>query len=106
MSDTSNVIFFQPTNIQELDPAGTFKVYPVPANDFVIVDYVMKDTKGITLSIYNAFGQKLHNVSQTQVNRTGVYSSRFDVSMLPAGVYYFKLEGESFNVTRKVILSK
>jgi hypothetical protein len=102
----SNVIFFQPTNIEEHDPEGTFKVYPVPAKDFVIVDYVTKDAKNVTLSIYNAFGQKLQDVNQTQVNRSGVYSSRFDVSLLPAGVYYFKLEGNDFSATRKIILSK
>ena len=105
-SAPSNVVFFQPTNIQEVDPEGTFKVYPLPANDFIIVDYVMKDTKEVTLSIYNAFGQELHNINQTQINRTGVYSSRFDVSNLPAGLYYVKIEGEDYSATRKVILSK
>ncbi len=105
-STPSNIIFFQPTNIQEIDPEGAFKVYPVPANDFVIADYVMKETNNVTLSIYNAFGQKLQDLNQTQINRSGVYSSRFDVSLLPAGVYYFKLEGDNFSATRKIILSK
>jgi hypothetical protein len=105
-SEPSNVIFFQPTNIEELASGGKVNVYPNPAGNTVTVDYITKDNKEVTISLYNAFGQMIHNLTQSNFNRNGTYSVQFDVSDVKAGVYYFKIDGPDFSLTEKIIISK
>ena len=105
-SAPSNVIYFQPTNIVEIENGGTFNVYPNPAGDMVTVEYFTGNNQEISIGLYNAYGQKLHQITQTSYNRTGAYLLQFDVSDVMAGLYYFKIEGPEFSLTQKIIISK
>ena len=104
-SESSNVIYFQPTNIEELQNGGSVNIYPNPASNMVTVEYILNNNNEVIIDMYNAFGQKMHHVTQTELNRTSVYSVEFDVSDVKAGVYYFKIEGSDFSYTKKIIIS-
>jgi hypothetical protein len=105
-SEPSNTIYFQPTNIEELNNGGKVNIYPNPAGNTVTIDYITLDNQEVTISLFNAFGQVIHNITQSNVNRTNTYSVQFDVSQVVAGVYYFKIEGQDFSYTKKIIISK
>ncbi len=105
-SEPSNIIFFQPTSIEELLSGGKVNVYPNPAGNTVTVDYIAKDKQDVSISLFNAYGQVIHNLTQSNFNRNGTYSVQFDVSSVMAGVYYFKIEGSDFSYTEKIIISK
>jgi len=105
-SEPSNIIFFQPTNIEELSNGGKVNVYPNPAGNMVTVDYITVANQEVSISLLNAFGQLIQNTTQSNANRTGNYSVKFDVSDVQNGVYYFKIEGQDFSYTEKIIISK
>jgi hypothetical protein len=105
-SEPSNVIFFQPMNIQEYQFEESINIYPNPASDHITLEFIAK-SREVTISLYNAYGQKIHDISQPNLLRSGEKQTvQFDVSDLPSGVYYFKIEGNDFSVTRKFILGK
>ncbi|MFP4472223.1 MAG: T9SS type A sorting domain-containing protein, partial [Bacteroidales bacterium] len=105
-SEMSNVIYFQPTFINELVRDGSFRIYPNPAKDIVTIDFIADNTNEVHITLHNAFGQKLHEIVHKNQNRSVVNSVRFDMSTLQGGVYYFKLQNENQTATRKIILSK
>ncbi len=106
-SEPSNVVFFQPMNIEEYQFEESINIYPNPASENVTVEYLAYNSKEVTISLYNAYGQKIHDYIQSNLLRSGdKHTVRFNVSGLPSGIYYFKIEGESFSVTRKIILGK
>jgi hypothetical protein len=105
-SEPSNIIFFQPTNIEELLNGEKVNVYPNPAGNTVTVDYITRDNQEVSISLYNAYGQVIQNLTQSNFNRNGTYSVQFDISDVVAGMYYFKIEGPDFSYTEKIIISK
>lgn len=105
-SEMSNVIYYQPTFIQELSKDGSFRVYPNPAKDMVTIDFIADNTDEVHITLHNAFGQKLHEMIHENNNRGAVNSVNFDMSSLQGGVYYFKLQNDNNISTKKIILSK
>jgi len=93
-------------NIQEYQFEESINIYPNPASDHVTLEFIAK-SREVTISLYNAYGQKIHDIIQSNLLRSGEkHTVQFNVSDLPSGVYYFKIEGNDFSVTRKFILGK
>ncbi len=105
-SDSSNIIFYQPTNIQEINSENGFNIYPNPAKDFINIEYLVNNDDDVTIEMYNAFGQRMDKISEYQAGRTRVGTIKLDVKLLNAGVYYIKVYSDEYSVTRKIILSK
>lgn len=105
-SAPSNIIFYQPTFIDELEKEGTFRVYPNPAKDIVTIDYLVNADDYMTITLHNAFGQTLYTLNTKERSRSGLNTVSFDMSPLDAGVYYFKLQNTENTMIRKIILSK
>ncbi len=106
ISESSNVIYFQPTFIEELGKDGSFRIYPNPAKDIVTIDFIANNTDQVRITVHNAFGQTLHEMVRENQNRGMVNSISFDMSSLQAGVYYIRLQNKNNTVTKKIILSK
>nr|NQU93334.1 T9SS type A sorting domain-containing protein [Bacteroidota bacterium] len=105
VSQPSNVIFYQPTNIQEIGEEASFNIYPNPAKDFIFIEFMVKNDNHVNIGLFNAFGQKLDDIEETQMNRVGLKTMKFNTSLLKAGVYYIKMQSDNFSFTRKIILS-
>lgn len=105
-SEMSNVLYFQPTFIEELSRQGSLRVYPNPAGNEVNVDFLVENSEVVTISVMDAYGQLLDHRELNDINKLGLNTIRLDMKPYPAGVYYIKLQNTNNAVTRKVILSK
>ncbi len=105
-SDMSNVVFFQPTFIQELTRQGSLRVYPNPARDNVSIDFLAGNSDKVTITVINAYGQTLFFEEITDLKRIGINTFSFNMETFDAGVYYIKLQDAEKNISRKIILSK
>jgi hypothetical protein len=84
--------------------------YPNPFNPVTKIDFSLKTSSQINLSIYNILGQKV----RTLVNRKMVVGAHFanwngrddSGSKMASGVYIYRLEGDSFSIQKKMILLK
>ena len=79
--------------------------YPNPFNASTTIDYSIKEPGYVEISVYDISGRlitKLINEEQL----AGRYSLVIDRSLLPTGVYLYRLEAGSFTTTMKMIMLK
>jgi len=82
-----------------------FQNYPNPFNPVTTINYQLPRTSHISLIIYNNRGQKVATlVNQQQPG--GYYSVIWDAGNLASGVYFYRIEAESFIQIRKMLLMK
>jgi len=74
---------------------------PNPFSSTTTINYAIKGmlkSEPVKISIYNTLGQLI----LTDVAKNGVY--QFDASDLPTGVYFYRLETESYNNIKKMMI--
>jgi len=84
--------------------------YPNPFNPETEISFSLPERTQVSLVIYNMLGEKV----KTLVNQTmnaGTYSAHWNGkdesgNSLASGIYFYRLETESFDQTRKMVLMK
>lgn len=80
-----------------------YQNYPNPFNPTTTVGYTIPISGFVQLKVYNVLGQEVAMlVNQSQA--VGKYSTQFDASNLPSGVYFYKLESGDFVKVNKMLL--
>jgi hypothetical protein len=79
--------------------------YPNPFNPLTNIEFNLPVQGFITLKVFNILGREI----KTLVNgsyKAGVYRVDFDASGLSSGIYFYRLQGDAFADTKKMILIK
>lgn len=79
--------------------------YPNPFNPATAIRYDVKESGHVSIKVFDMIGNEV----ATLVNETkpaGRYEVSFDASALASGVYLYKMQAGSFNLTRKLVLMK
>jgi len=71
--------------------------YPNPVSGLITIEYEAENTTFIKLDIYNQLGQQVYTLFE------GKQQFSFDVSDLPSGIYFCRLNVGNEVVTRKVV---
>ena len=100
-SALSNEIYFIMTAIEKHRQLHV-KVYPVPNDGKFRVYLNSGETERISLSVMNALGQKIYELSGIELN--GDKQQTIDLRPVPPGVYTLVIEGENLKVVRKVVV--
>jgi hypothetical protein len=79
--------------------------YPNPFNPSTKINYSVKETGLVKLSVYNLLGEVV-SVLVNQNQEAGSYDVKFDASNIQSGVYFYKLESGNQVETKKMILIK
>ncbi|HKJ80449.1 MAG TPA: SdrD B-like domain-containing protein, partial [Ignavibacteriaceae bacterium] len=79
--------------------------YPNPFNPSTTIQFNVAKQEHITLVIYNLLGQEVKKLVDGEMN-VGKHSITFNANNLASGIYFYKLIGNSVNITRKMILMK
>jgi hypothetical protein len=89
--------------------------YPNPFNPTTTIEFSLPYASVVTLSVYNILGQEVSSLLLNQEMEYGEHEIEFDASLLPSGVYFYRLSadgidemhsGENSVVVRKMILMK
>jgi len=90
----------------ESERSGDVNVYPNPAIDQINIDINLKNSKQVSIDIYNSTGQLIQAGVINQRFPKGVYNAIVDISDLNAGVYNIMITKDTEVVSKKLIVLK
>lgn len=79
--------------------------YPNPFNPITNIKFTALKQGLVKLKVFNDIGREVKDLVN-EILSAGEYEVNFDASGLNSGVYFYKLETESFSETKKMILIK
>jgi hypothetical protein len=82
-----------------------FQNYPNPFNPATIIRFQMKDSRFVTLKVYDILGKEIVTLVNEKLN-AGEYEIQFSINQIPSGIYFYKLESGDFTATKKMVLVK
>lgn len=107
---TSEPIGIQPISTEIPKQFSLGQNYPNPFNPatkikFSIPENVRRQTSDVKLVIFDVPGRQITTIVNEQL-KPGEYEVSWDASNYPSGVYFYKLQTESFAVSKKMVLIK
>ncbi|MCC7157937.1 MAG: agmatine deiminase family protein [Ignavibacteria bacterium] len=82
-----------------------YQNYPNPFNPTTKINFDIPKNSNVTLSIYDITGREILKIIDAKLN-SGKYSYVWNAERYSSGVYFYKLTGEGFNRTRKMLMIK
>jgi len=79
--------------------------YPNPFNPTTRINFSVEQEELVRLSVYNTLGEVVKTLHY-DITAPGSYDVEFDGSALPSGLYIYKLESKSGDISKKMILLK
>lgn len=79
--------------------------YPNPFNAETIIPFSLPEAAGVRLRIYNLQGREISTIVDGPF-QMGEHSVRFDAGNLPSGVYFYRLQADTYSETRRFVLFK
>jgi hypothetical protein len=91
----------------ELSPATFFLAqnYPNPFNPSTTIEFSLPKASQVTLKIFNTLGEEVATLLKEKLP-AGKHNVAWNAGNLPSGVYLYRLEGEGFVETRRLVLMK
>lgn len=77
--------------------------FPNPFNPTTVIEYSIPRAGIVTLKVYDLLGQEVGTLVNQQ-QRAGTYYVNFNATRLASGVYFYRIETDGFESTRKMIL--
>lgn len=85
------------------DKFSLLQNYPNPFNPTTRIQYSIGSMQHLKLKVYDVLGNEVATLVN-EYKPAGSYEVEFDASGLTSGVYFYKLQAESFIETKKMIL--
>jgi hypothetical protein len=79
--------------------------YPNPFNPSTTITYFIPQRSNVELKVFDVLGNQV-TILINEAKERGVYSVSFDASGLASGIYFYRLQADSFIETKKMILIK
>ncbi|MCC5927297.1 MAG: T9SS type A sorting domain-containing protein [Bacteroidetes bacterium] len=83
-----------------------FQNYPNPFNPVTTLEFQLPEATFVTLTVYNALGQRVAVMANNELMSAGRHSLRFNGQNLSSGVYFYRLDTGKQMLQRKMILIK
>lgn len=90
-------------SITEENSTGNITIRPNPALDFATIHISLQSSQTVEIVLYDLAGRALQNIFSGTLP-TAFTSIEMNVDNLPAGMYYFKLQGRDFSGTEKFVV--
>ena len=80
--------------------------YPNPFNPTTTISFTIPETGLVSLTIFNALGQKVDTLINDAVMLPGYHALTWNAANQSTGVYFYRLESGSTTITRRMLLVK
>ncbi len=110
VQDTIAVRVELPTNVTSREPAlpTAFQLWPNSPNPFnpgTTIRFDMPHVSRVKLTVYSLRGELVQTLVDGEM-AAGSHQAHFDGRNLASGVYFYRMETDSYGMTRKMILQK
>ena len=82
-----------------------YQNYPNPFNPVTTIKFQIPENTFTSLKIYDVAGKEISTIVNENLSR-GEYEYLWNANSFPSGIYFYRLETESYTQTRKMILVK
>jgi len=82
-----------------------FQNYPNPFNPSTVISYQLPVGSNATLKLYDILGIEVATLVE-EFKTAGKYEVDFNAASLSSGVYFYRLQADSFVETKKMLLMK
>lgn len=79
--------------------------YPNPFNPVTTIRYEIPIRSNVNISVFNILGE-LVSVLVNEIQESKTYEIKFDASLLPSGVYIYRINSENYTRSQKMVLIK
>jgi len=102
----SNVIPYYFSSLQDPDLQNMVQVYPVPSKDYLNIAFRLPEDGLIRIKLLDAFGKEVRILYDQTNLLTGNHSVGIPCSDLATGIYYCQVQTKSYNIVKKVFITK
>jgi hypothetical protein len=95
----------EPVKSEAPEEYKLYQNYPNPFNPNTIIRFKIKDSKYVSLKIYDVQGKEIATLVNENL-KAGTYEMEFNAKGLSSGIYYYRLTAGDFSETNKMILVK
>ena len=85
-----------------IDKKFSFEVYPNPFNGILIISFINPENQNVNIAIYDGYGRKV-DVIEEKTYQTGEYIIEWNGERLPKGIYFIRMETNSYVGNQKVV---
>lgn len=78
---------------------------PNPSSNIITTEFSLPKNETIDISLYNSLGQIVFN-DLVKLNDNGIYDYFINISSLPPGIYFIKMQSLTLIHTEKIIISR
>jgi hypothetical protein len=78
--------------------------YPNPYNPETRIPYQVPSSGRVSIVIYNVLGESVATLLDNEQRQPGYYEAVWNASLLPSGMYFYRLHAGSYTATRKMLL--
>ncbi|MFC2111732.1 T9SS type A sorting domain-containing protein [Bacteroidota bacterium] len=96
-----SVYLLQSTGLEDIRLAGELKVYPIPTNNKLNIEYRSQDSERLYLEIFDSKGGK---ILIKQYRYTDHIIESIDVKGMMKGVYFLKLRSDRKQIIKRVVI--
>jgi len=86
---------------KETDNEGITSIYPNPATEKAVVEYVLSARSDVNIEVYNIIGKKVYNYQKGNTE-AGTHNYSIDVHDMNSGIYFVKVQIGDKVYTRKL----
>jgi len=98
-----------PTEVEQFEgEVSTYSLsnnYPNPFNPSTTIKYQIPELSFVTLKLYDVLGNEITTLVNKEKS-VGSYEVDFNASSLPSGIYFYRIQAESYVDTKKMVLMK
>lgn len=89
-------------SLEELSGVEDFRVYPNPAEDYVMVEFTLKAEKEVSYSVYNSRGLSLQNKHVGRLD-SGQQEFRVELNSQSEGIYLLHLKIGEHQINKRIL---
>ena len=99
---TENIFIDICNSIEESDLPGTISIFPVPADNEIIINFYLKYEKNLSIDLFNTIGQSVLSINLNKISNDFTY--KINTLDITEGFYVMKLNLNNKLFSKKIII--